>query len=300
MHFNEEKFDGFNATMQSLCFAPRAYYGEIIEGDAVMYHLQKVPTNGSLDVEAITYRLYVKTDFQKLIKDICRALIDALVNLTPIAQYSAKCLKAANHRDFLNVPSPHSQKIELHCWHIFVPKFLNQDRAPVLGDFLEGIDLEDPAVADPETDLTENSIISIANIVSDALPVTETKINLEVVDINSRTDLSVIRAVRDEDGKPVKYDEIPSAMETVMENFGTEVRIRRVKDFVRRYRPSGVAFLGGEDEEETRRQSIVNFATDKNPMNDTVENAFDIELDGDDTVISGGGRFERERHQSGS
>ena len=38
---NEEKFDCFNATMQSLVFAPRAYYCEIMESDARMFLLKR-------------------------------------------------------------------------------------------------------------------------------------------------------------------------------------------------------------------------------------------------------------------
>ena len=210
---NEEKFDGFNATMQSLVFAPQAYYCEIIESDARMFLLKKVPEKGYLSVEMITYRLYERRDFQALIKDICRALIDALVNLTPIAQYSAKCLHSASYRDFLNVPSTHSDKIEPHCWHLFIPQFLNQDRAEVPGDFLAGIDLEDPSQPDPVPNLTPASIIKIRDAVSNTLPVNESNIDLEAItDMNARLDLSLIRAVRDEEGKPVSYEEVKTAV----------------------------------------------------------------------------------------
>ena len=192
---NEEKFDGFNATMQSLVFAPRAYYCEIIESDARMFLLRKVPGKGYLSVETITL-LYDRHDFQCLIRDICRGLINALVNLTPIAQYSAKCLHSASYRDFLNVPSTHSDKIKPHCWHLFIPKFLNQDRAEVPGDFLAGINLEDPSQPDPVSNLTAVSIIRIRDGVSNTLPVNESNIDLEaIVDMNARLDLSIIRAV---------------------------------------------------------------------------------------------------------
>ena len=38
---NEEKYDGFNAAMQSLVFAPHAYYCEVIVSDAKIYILYK-------------------------------------------------------------------------------------------------------------------------------------------------------------------------------------------------------------------------------------------------------------------
>ena len=284
---NEEKFDGFNACMQSLVFAPRAYYCEIIDSDARLRMLKKVPHKGTLSCETITYRLYVEDDFKRLVKDICRALVDCMVQLTPIAEYSSKCLRDANHRDFLNVPSTHSTKIEPHCWHIFVPSFLNQDRAEVPGDYLSGVDWEDPAMPDPDPDLPEDYIVRFDQLVSDALPVDETNIDLDAItNLDERLDMSVIRAVRDEDGRPVAYDDIQSAMEAASVNFGAEAGINRMKNFIKRYRPSGIGFLEGDD---PRRRSIIDVSTAENPMKDTIESAYDIEFDGDDTIISGGG-----------
>ena len=284
---NEEKFDGFNACMQSLVFAPRAYYCEIIDSDARLRMLKKVPHKGTLSCETITYRLYVEDDFKRLVKDICRALVDCMVQLTPIAEYSAKCLRDANHRDFLNVPSTHSMKIEPHCWHIFVPSFLNQDRAEVPGDYLSGVNWEDPAMPDLDPDLPEDYIMRFDQLVSDALPVNETNINLDAItNLDERLDMSVIRAVRDEDGRPVAYDDVQSAMEAASVNFGAEAGINRMKNFIKRYRPSGIGFLEGDD---PRRRSIIDVSTAENPMNDTIESAYDIEFDGDDTIISGGG-----------
>ena len=57
--------------MQNLVFAPRAYYFEIIESDARMFLLKKVPEKGYLSVKTITYHLYDRHYFQCLIRDIC-------------------------------------------------------------------------------------------------------------------------------------------------------------------------------------------------------------------------------------
>ena len=102
---NEEKFDGFNATMQSLVFTPRVYYSEIITSVTKIYILHKDPVKGYLRVEVIEYHLTDRNEFIRFLRDICRCLIDILVNLTPIAEFSAKCLKKAGYRDFLNIPS---------------------------------------------------------------------------------------------------------------------------------------------------------------------------------------------------
>ena len=95
---NEEKYNGFNAAMQSLVFAPHAYYCEVVVGDTKMYIIKKVPHKGYLEVEAKHYRLYDEDNFNQFLQDICAALINSMVNLSPIAQYSAKCLKKADTR----------------------------------------------------------------------------------------------------------------------------------------------------------------------------------------------------------
>ena len=277
--------------MQSLVFAPQAYYCEIIESDARMFLLKKVPEKGYLSIEMMTYCLYERRSFQALIRDICRALFNALVNLTPIAQYSAKCLCSASYRDFLNLPSTHSDKIEPHCWHLFIPKFLNQDSAEVPRDFLAEIDLEDPSQPDPVSNLTPASIIRIRDAVSNTLPVNESNIDLEAItDMNARLGLSLIQAVRDEEGKLVSYEEVKTAVEAVSLNFGVDAGIRRVKDFVQCYRPSGVSFLRGEGD-EYKTCSIIQVSTEENPFDTTIQSAYDIEMDGDDTIISGGGEL---------
>ena len=141
------------------------------------------------------------------------------------------------------------------------------------------------------SNLTPASIIRIRDAVSNTLPVNESNINLEAItDMNARLDLSLIRAVRDEEGKPVSYEEVKTAIEAVSLNFGVDAGIRRVKDFVQCYRPSGVSFLGGESD-EYKRHSIIQVSTEENPLDTTVQSAYDIEMDGDDTIISGGGEL---------
>ena len=142
---NEEKYNGFNAVMQSLVSAPRTYYCEVVVGDAKIYILNKEPHKGYIQAESKHYRLYIADDFQWFLKDICAVLIDGMVNLSPIAEMSCQCLKAGGYWDFLNIPSSNKSPIEPHCWQLFVPKYLGQDCAIVPGDYLDTIDFEDPA-----------------------------------------------------------------------------------------------------------------------------------------------------------
>ena len=135
---------------------------------------------------------------------------------------------------------------------------------------------------DPDPDLPEDYIVRFDQLVSDALPVNETNINLDAItNLDERLD-----AVQDEDGRPVAYDDVQSAMEAASVNFGAEAGINRMKNFIKCYRPSGIGFLEGDD---PRRRSIIDVSTAENPMNDTIESAYDIEFDGDNTIISGGG-----------
>ena len=221
---NEEKYDGYNATMQSLVFAPHAYYCEVYRSNAKLYTLLKEPHKGYIRVYSRNYRLYDEGDFKNFLKDICAALIDAMVKLYPIAQYTAACLKTANHRDFLNIPSKRRKKIEPHCWHLFVPKFLNQDRADVPGDFLATVDFEDPAKPDPKPTRGIDYLPSISAVESLTYPVDEHNI-----DISHLEDLTEIRAVRDEDGKPVKHEDMTDTVYNASLNVTVESRVSRLK-----------------------------------------------------------------------
>ena len=188
---NEEKYDGFNAAMQSHVFAPHAYYCEVIVSDAKLYILKKHPHIGYIQIKSKHYHLYVAEDFKWFLQDICSALINGMVNLSLIAEYSSRCLKAGGYWDFLHLCSSNKNPIKPHCWHLFVLKYLGQDRAEVPGNFLATLDFKDPIrdEEDPEFDL--DYLPSILNVTPDVFNVTSTNI-----DLNERLeDLSCIRAV---------------------------------------------------------------------------------------------------------
>ena len=188
---NEEKYNGFNAAMQSLIFAPRAYYCEVVVSDTKIYILEKQPHIGYIQVESKHYRLYVAEDFKQFLQDVCSALIDGMVNLSPIAEYSCRCLKAGGYWDFLNLRSSNKNPIKPHCWHLFVPKYLGQDQAEVPGDFLATLGFEDPIREEEDQEFDLDYIPGILNVTPDVFNVTATNINL-----NERLeDLSCIRAV---------------------------------------------------------------------------------------------------------
>ena len=162
-------------------------------GDARLYTLTKVPDRGCIGVESRLYHLYKDDDFHRFINDICTALIDAMVVLSPIAEYSAQCLKKGGYRDLCNIPSTQPKCVEPHCGHLFVPKFLNQDQAQVPGDFLKDFDVEDPAMPPSAPKFGNDYLPSILNVTPETFNVTETSIDLNY-------NLDVIRAVRDGEG----------------------------------------------------------------------------------------------------
>ena len=281
---NEEKYNGFNAAMQSLVFAPCTYYCEVVVSDAKIYILEKQPHIGYIQVKSKHYHLYVAEDFKQFLQDICSALIDGMVKLSLIAEYSSKCLKAGGYQDFLNLRSSNKNPIKPHCWHLFVPKYLGQDRAEVPGNFLATLDFEDPIRDEDDPEFDIDYLPSTLNITPDVFNVTETNIDLN----EKLEDLSCIRAVRDEDGKPVEYDSINNTIVEVSKNVTIDPKISRLKEFMDEYGGDDVQFLEVIDEEdEPLRDRITATVPDEDdPFG---ENAIDVEMDGDNTIISTSG-----------
>ena len=251
-------------------------------GDARLYTLTKVPDRGRIGVECRLYHLYKEDDFRRFIDDICTALIDAMVVLSPIAEYSAQCLKKGGYRDFLNIPSTQPKCVEPHCWHLFVPKFLNQDRAQVPGDFLEDFDVEDPAMPPSAPKFGNDYLPSILNVTPETFNVTETSIDLNC-------NLDVIRAVRDGKGNPVSKEKVAEVMNFTSIDLNLDTRVSKLIDLMEDYGEEGTQFLVGNDDEPLCNRVVASCPTAEEPMETKVQTALDIEMDGDLTIISGGG-----------
>ena len=128
-------------------------------------------------------------------------------------------------RDFLNIPSSNKSPIEPHCWHLFVPKYLGQDRTVVLGDYLDTMNFEDPARDDHEPEYELYYIPKIFDFEADFFNVTETNI-----DLKDRLDLSTIRAVRDADGNPVHYNSHDETILNISKNVTVDAKISSSKN----------------------------------------------------------------------
>ena len=139
-----QRYAGYNATMQSLVFSPRAYYWEIGTTAPSLHILNKQPSHGRINVNKKTYKLAERAQFMEMINDFVDVFLDELINLRPVTYLSSQCLRKKQYKDFLSKPSGLEQNIEDQCWHLFVPKYNCQGINAVPEKYIEAVDHEDP------------------------------------------------------------------------------------------------------------------------------------------------------------
>ena len=139
-----QRYAGYNATMQSLVFTPRAYYWEIGTTAPSLHILNKQPSHGRINVNKKTYKLAEKSEFMKMINDFVDVFLDELINLRPVTYMSSQCLRKKHYKDFLSKPSGLDHNIEDQCWHLFVPKYNCQGINAVPEKYIDAVDHEDP------------------------------------------------------------------------------------------------------------------------------------------------------------
>ena len=139
-----QRYAGYNATMQSLVFAPRAYYWEIKTTSPNLYILNRQPSHGRINTNMKTYNFHNPEHFKDMLDDFCDLFLDELINLRPLTHISSQCLRAKEYKDFLAKPPGLDAHIENQCWHLFVPKYNCQGINSLPDNFIVGIDHEDP------------------------------------------------------------------------------------------------------------------------------------------------------------
>ena len=139
-----QRYAGYNATMQSLVFSPRAYYWEIGTTAPSLHILNKQPSHGRINVNKKTYKLAERAQFMEMIDDFVDVFLDELINLRPVTYLSSQCLRKKQYKDFLSKPSGLDHNIEDQCWHLFVPKYNCQGINAVPEKYIEAVDHEDP------------------------------------------------------------------------------------------------------------------------------------------------------------
>ena len=138
-----QRYAGYNATMQSLVFAPRAYYWEIRTLSPPLYILQKDPAHGTIKTNMRTYHLQDPAQYDLMLEDLCNVFLDELINLRPISYISGQCMRAKEYKDFISKPSGMGHPIENQCWHLFVPKYNCQGIHDTPPDYHQKVDAED-------------------------------------------------------------------------------------------------------------------------------------------------------------
>ena len=110
-----QRYAGYNAMMQSLVFAPRAYYWEIGTRSPSLYILEKDPAHGRIKTNIKTYYLQDPAQYDQMLKDLCDVFLDELINLRPISYISGNCMRAKEYKDFISKPSGLGHPIENQC-----------------------------------------------------------------------------------------------------------------------------------------------------------------------------------------
>ena len=193
-----QRYEGYNAAMQSLVFAPRCYYFEIGTISPSLYMLQKNPKEGTVTAKKKNYVLRYPSHMMKLINDLSRVFLDELINLRPIAHLSSLSMRNRNYKDFLSPPPGRGVKLQIHCWHIFVPEYHNSNKGPVPDEYKEELDREE-SVQPPEYKGDEMPDLTTNDLDNSVLEVTQYNVK---DDVGKFEDSSYCRAHRNEFGTP--------------------------------------------------------------------------------------------------
>ena len=183
--------------MQCLIFGPRAYYFEIDTTEAALTILKKNPGTGTVTGKKKVYQLAHNDKLLELINDLSTALLDGMINVRPIAYVTATKLKERNYMDFLSPPPGKGKKLQIHCWHVFVPDY-NHSLNEVPEEYNPEVDKENVTapkygpnqIPDFEDENLDNSVIEVEHF--------NIKDNADLFD-----DVSFCRGYRDDFGTPL-------------------------------------------------------------------------------------------------
>ena len=125
---NEWHFPGFLEVMQSLTFAPYAYYGKVDDKLVYLFKFQKHPEDGRIE---ITYKEFkyampgqIGTILGTIMDTLTEIFFDVITNLSWVQYESSHLLKDLGYQDFVAELNGQLQLIEMHCWHLFEPTFV--------------------------------------------------------------------------------------------------------------------------------------------------------------------------------
>ena len=132
---NERQFPGFVATLQCLAFSPYTYYGEVDNETVTLYHFQKIPDEGRIKITYDEFRYAdhadgaMSTAFDNIVETLTDIFVDIYLNLSWVNHETSRLMKIAEYKNFVATTNGrHKKGIEMHCWHVFKPKFFTSDK----------------------------------------------------------------------------------------------------------------------------------------------------------------------------
>ena len=175
---SDQMFDGFNAAQQQLVFADRAYYFEIGGDFSRIFKFEKAPKHAIVDISEKEYDFTFLDESRRpvewlsFVHDIIHILLDGMLNITPLGHFSANCLVQAQYQDFMEIPPVNKNSIDMHCWHIFVPKYICPEAMMNPASYITG-DAEDPTIVRPDPKYGPDHIPDDTHRDSRVIPVDE-------------------------------------------------------------------------------------------------------------------------------
>ena len=208
-------FDGFNAAQQQLVFADRAYYFEIGGDYSRIFKFEKAPKHAIVDISEKEYDFTFldeesgrPIEWLSFVHDIIHILLDGMLNITPLGHFSANCLVQAQYQDFMEIPPVNKNSIDMHCWHIFVPKYICPEAMMNPASFITG-DAEDPVMVRPDPIYGPDHIPDDTHRDSRVIPVDEDMYDYSLI-VNKPYFLKQphCRGIRNDAGVPATPSEI--------------------------------------------------------------------------------------------
>ena len=185
---------------------------------------------------------------------------DTLINLRPIAEYSARGLYKANYREFLSsaLEGGRQTNIHTHCWHVITPRSAEWD------DFTPPPSYHPNDAEDPEKPLVQKeSKKKRYSIKSEgaAIPVTDSTYDFDRADPSFIQKMPPVRSIRDEQGLPMNASLENVSLDNSIRTFPrivTEQTRRHMTAFLERAANKELAIYGDLMNEAVQNMSIAN------------------------------------------
>ena len=149
----EKQYPGIVATLQSMAGSPYAYYGEVDGKKVILYHFQKVADEGRIRItrEVFNYSKHNPDEMVsvlgRIVERLTEIFLDIYVNLTWVKMECSRLMKSAEYRNFIaEQDGQHKRGVQMHCWHLFDPTYVGQEKIKEPKEYIPGVDRCDPKI----------------------------------------------------------------------------------------------------------------------------------------------------------